>query len=249
MSGLFTLSEDHVPENPPLSRVGRMFVSGPALVGLLALIAATMAVFALFPALDLAVAQHFYLGDNRFVAQTPAIEALRRVLYWVPTATLTAVVAIGALKVVGRRGGSPGLRALLFLAISFAVGPGLLVNLTLKDYSHRPRPNQTDQFDGTLAFRPVGRFDGECERNCSFVSGEGGTAAWMVAPALLAPAAFQPLALMAAAVFAVGVGVLRMAFGAHYLSDTILSELLVVAVVALSWRALFPTGCRPGHRP
>ena len=91
-----------------------------------------------------------------------------------------------------RRG--PDGRAIFFLLASLALGPGLLVNGVLKENSHRPRPEQTVEFGGPWRFRPFDEFDGECRRNCSFVSGEVATSAWTLAPALLAPPPFRVLA-------------------------------------------------------
>ena len=75
------------------------------------------------------------------------------------------------------------------------------------------------EFGGPWRFRPLETFDGECRRNCSFVSGEVATAAWTLAPALLAPPPFRVLAVGAALGFTAATALLRMSFGGHYLSD------------------------------
>ena len=60
------------------------------------------------------------------------------------------------------------------------VDPQILVNLLLKSYSGRPRPHQTDLFGGDLPFMPAGSFSGQCENNCSFISGEAAGAGWLI---------------------------------------------------------------------
>jgi membrane-associated phospholipid phosphatase len=132
---------------------------------------------------------------------------------------------------------APGLRAFAFLALSLALGPGLLVNLLLKDHWHRPRPVQVEAFGGTMPFRPYYRADGACRRNCSFVSGEGSTAVWCLAPALLAPPPLQTAAVLAAVAFSAGTCVLRMAFGGHFLSDVVFAALLTWLIIIAAWRS------------
>ena len=44
--------------------------------------------------------------------------------------------------------------ALIFLVATMALGPGLIVNLGLKDHAHRPRPVQYVDFGGADEFRP-----------------------------------------------------------------------------------------------
>jgi lipid A 4'-phosphatase len=210
---------------------------------------ATAIVFYLAPDVDLDVAGQFYRGRNMFAGQTPAGELVRRVVYWVPTALLVGSCALTVVRWLGYRvGWAPSWRGLLFLALSFALGPGLLVNTVLKDHSHRPRPYQTLNFGGDHAFRPYYTFDGDCERNCSFVSGEGSSAAWTLAPALLTPAPVEAMAVAASLVFALGVGLLRMAFGGHYLSDTLFALLLTWSLVWVLRALMVPrTASRPSR--
>ena len=197
--------------------------------------------FAAAPGLDLAVAGLFYRGDNSFSAQTRAGEGVRRILYWTPTAVLVLYVGLYAARRLGWPGfWAPSGRGLAFMALSFALGPGLLVNTVLKDHSHRPRPYQTAAFGGTLAFRPFYRFNGACTRNCSFVSGEGAAGAWTIAPALLTPPSVRAVAIVASLVLAASMGTLRMEFGGHYLSDTLFALLLVWLVVWGVWRLILP---------
>lgn len=228
---------DHASREPPLrARAMPWLVSGRGVaVAILALIA-TFVVFRLDPDLDLAGAGLFYAGENRFIGSMPAGEAARRIFYYIPVGIVFVMVALRLLKQVRATSlWAPDWRGVVFLLVSLIVGPGLLVNMVLKDHSHRPRPVQTEAFGGALPFRPIGSFDGACAKNCSFVSGEGAASFWTVAPALLVPAAMQPVALTAALCFGVAASLLRMAFGGHYLSDTIAAALLVWLVIAASW--------------
>ena len=198
----------------------------------------TALLFAVWPELDLRVAAALYRGNGRFLAATPLGDAARQIFVIVPFVVL---VAFGLLH-LGRRAGwfgwGPSGRALVMLVASLALGPGLLVNVALKDHWHRPRPIQVIEFGGADSFRPYDRLDGSCVRNCSFVSGEGASAFWTVAPALLLPPPWHAVALGGALCFAAAAGGLRMAFGGHFLSDTVFAALFTWLVVAACWRAI-----------
>ena len=209
----------------------------------LGLTVGVVALFALDPGLDLAAAGSFYAGNGRFVAATPAGEAVRRAFSLAPFALLLGAVGLHLARRTGARIPAPSGRALLVLALSLALGPGLLINVALKDHWHRPRPVQVTAFGGTEAFRPVGPPGGDCATNCSFVSGEGASSFWSVAPALMVAPPLRTAALAAALVYAAAAGLLRMGFGGHFLSDTLLAALFTWLVIAAVWRVVLGSRC------
>jgi len=210
-----------------------------SLITLLALTVLTGVLFALWPELDL-MGSGFFPGPDGFAGNGHGLKGLRGVLYFLPVIVMGLFLLAWVLGWVGGWFGWPLLEALqprgrsvLFLALGLALGPGLLVNVILKEYWDRPRPQQVQEFGGALAFRPWYKIDGACEKNCSFVSGETSGAFWLVAPASLAP---PPLRLPAVAL-ALGVGVLtgvmRVAFGGHFPSDVLFAGLFTLILVAL----------------
>lgn len=205
------------------------------LIALVAALVVVGAVFALWPGLDLAVTRVFYdnggfWGDG--IAARDARDILRLAPFW-----LLGVLALLwlARRWTGRIA-APSLGALVFLGASLTVGSGLIVNLGLKDHSHRPRPVHVREFGGDQEFRPWDRIDGACRHNCAFASGEAASGAWMIAPALLAPPPFQGIAIAGAIVYAVATSVLRVAFGGHFLSDVLMGGLISAIVVLWMWR-------------
>lgn len=200
------------------------------------------AVFALWPELDLAVARYF-VGDGAFAGSGASARAWRWILYSLPTATLAGAALLWL------SGRLPG-RSLMFLVLSIALGPGLLVNVILKDHWHRPRPVQTLEFGGPYPFTPWYRLDGGCVKNCSFVSGETSAAAWLVAPASLAPPPLRLAAMALAIGITAATGVTRMAFGGHYLSDVLFAALFSLLVTQGLFRLLLlPLATRPKDEP
>jgi membrane-associated phospholipid phosphatase len=203
-------------------------------VGLLTL--ACMALFALAPELDLNAARAFF-QDGRFVAAfSPAGDGWRRVFWDAPYVVLAGFLVAWALRRMGRIEKGPDTRAVIFLAATLALGPGLLLNGLLKEGTGRPRPVFTEQFGGEWGFKPWYAITGECPTNCSFASGETGTSAWTLAPALLAPPPARPYAVAAALLLTLATGLLRMAFGGHYLSDVTLGALFTFLVVLAGYR-------------
>jgi lipid A 4'-phosphatase len=70
-----------------------------------------------------------------------------------------------------------------FLALALLIGPGLLINVVLKDCYGRPRPKDVREFGGSHEFRPLGQptFD---ERTKSFPSGHASMGFFWFAPAI-----------------------------------------------------------------
>jgi membrane-associated PAP2 superfamily phosphatase len=203
-------------------------------------------VFAIWPELDLRLAALFYdPATSSFPASyDPTLRRLRSVAMWIVGAVAAPAFIAVALKLALPRTRLllPG-RAVLFLIATLALAPGLLVNVTLKDYGGRPRPAGVTQLGGPEVFVPWWDPRGACDKNCSFVGGEPSGAFWTMAPAALAPATWRAAAYGAAIAFGVGVSVLRMAFGGHFFTDVVFAGVLTYLVVWLMhgliyrWRA------------
>lgn len=140
-------------------------------------------------------------------------------------------------------------RAMLFLVSSLALGPGLVVNLIFKENWGRPRPSTLDVFGGGNTYVPPLVMSDQCVSNCSFSSGHGALGFWLLAPALLAPPSWHritvPLALLAGVV----VGLCRIAQGAHFLSDTVFSALVVIGITVSLYQWLLEKKMAPKGEP
>jgi membrane-associated phospholipid phosphatase len=205
------------------------------LIALVVALVAVGLVFALWPGLDLAVTRLVY-DHGGFWGGSAAARHARDVLRLAPFWLLGGLVLLALARRATGRVPGPSLKALLFLGASLAIGSGLIVNLGLKDHSHRPRPVHVREFGGDEPFRPWNRFDGACHKNCAFASGEAASGAWMIAPALLAPPPFQAVAVAGAVIYAVATSALRVAFGGHFPSDVLMGGLISAIVVMASWR-------------
>jgi lipid A 4'-phosphatase len=216
-----------------------LFLAGSGLVCLVLV----CLVLALAPHIDLAVAGFFY-ANGHFIGDMAVGRVAR---YFGRTIPFIILIGLSLLWLAGKLGFgariAPRGRSIVWLLVSMALGPGLLIE-SVKDISHRPRPVHVREFGGAEDFRPFYRFDGTCPRNCSFPSGEASAAFWTLAPASLAPLALRPAVLGAGLVFGLAVGGLRMAFGGHFLSDVLAAGILTIGVIAgLRW-AILPRAAR-----
>ena len=213
-----------------------------ALALYVALAALTLAVFAVWPELDLKAAHYFYHRGS-FFGGVSFLRFARDVFRMTPFVVLAAYAALWLAKRSGMKlRWAPSGRAVIFLIATIAIGPGLIVNIVLKDHWGRPRPYQTQDFNGQDPFMPWYETDGACKRNCSFVSGEAATGFWMVAPSSVLPPPWRAPAIVAAFAFGACASLLRLAFGGHYLSDVLLGGLITLIVIEVVRRLLWPRG-------
>ncbi len=203
---------------------------------LLGAIAVVSMLFLALPGLDTGFSSLFYApGYGGFPASIiPALILLRdtsRIVLW-----LVGALLLGCLIVklaLPRRPTPIAPAAILFLVVSLALGPGLLVNTVLKDNWGRPRPVEVTQFGGTSPYVPVWEISDACPSNCSFVSGEASSGIWLTALAVVAPAGWRRRTLKAALAYAAALSLNRIAFGGHFLSDVLLAWLLTLVVIVL----------------
>ncbi|KQT65785.1 MULTISPECIES: phosphatase PAP2 family protein [unclassified Aureimonas] len=216
----------------------RLLAESPA--NTLAHLAALFSILVLLaPGIDLLVSGWFVGPDGGFplsgMASLIALRDLNRILTPVLLWGLAALLLAQGLGL--RRPALPRPHAVLFVLAFYAAGPGLLVN-GLKTLVGRARPRDIAEFGGADLFTPAWQASSACSGNCSFPSGEAGSALAMLALVFLLPPASRRPALYVLVPFVVAVSLNRIAFGAHFFSDVVLSWLLCGAVM-LSLRPVF----------
>jgi lipid A 4'-phosphatase len=218
----------------------------PALLLALALV---FAFFADWPAADIAVSARFYdPATGHWWAETGLPNLVRLAIWRLAEVTvLLSVVAIGAGLWRGRPTLGIATRVWAYVLALFVAGPGLLVETVLKPLWGRARPAQIEEFGGMLLFTPPYEIANQCLKNCSFVAGEvAGATALAVAVLVLLQyrrPPVRPLLRAAGTILApmlpLVTGAQRLAAGRHFLSDIVLS-LLLVLLIALLLRPLLP---------
>ena len=198
------------------------------------------ALFALLPRLDLAVSGWFYDAQRGFAANDSALvrgiyEAVlwgsRGLLFALAGAFVAACAARGALA--ARRRVQLG-----FLALAFFLGPGLIVDVALKNHWGRARPSQVQEFGGTQRYTAPLVISDQCANNCSFVSGHASAGFALLAFGLLTQGKARRRWVLAGIAVGLVAGVVRIMQGGHFLSDVIFSFYFTTAGVLLA-AALF----------
>jgi lipid A 4'-phosphatase len=210
-------------------------------IGSLVAFAAASAVFLTFPQIDLWVSRVLYWDVIASLARrAPWLSALRAGfagLFWISVCLSLA----GLLMTWQRKSAWLGLdfRRWLFLVICMGVGPGLVANTILKDHWGRARPNQLAAFGGGKRFTPPLVLSDQCERNCSFVSGEA-AAIFMpfYAAALVIPQSSVVL-LAIGTLGGVAVGLIRIAQGGHFPSDIVFAGIFMAITATAVHQIMF----------
>lgn len=192
------------------------------------LIAALIPAF--FPQIDLFVSGLFYTPNVGFV-KSAFFDFMRHTLnYQIGAAILLALIL--EIKRIAPK------HAFIFVALTYALGPGLLVNVILKEISGRARPAQITQFGGAAHFTPAFVFTDQCAHNCSFTAGDPGIGFALIAFAFLFPRYRLNLTLLALVV-GFGYGAIRIMQGGHFLSDVLATGFVTIASAAISYKLCF----------
>ncbi|QQR69696.1 MAG: phosphatase PAP2 family protein [Alphaproteobacteria bacterium] len=130
-------------------------------------------------------------------------------------------------------------RVWAFLLVSLLLGPGLVANVALKDQWGRARPVQVEEFGGTAQFTPALLPSAQCDTNCSFVAGDPAFGFWLVAFAFVASPLRARRLFWMGMLAGFGLGLMRVAMGAHFASDALAAGVVIPITVALTYRIFF----------
>lgn len=124
-------------------------------------------------------------------------------------------------------------RAGLFLCLLLVIGPGLLVNSSLKMMWGRPRPWQCEQFGGEMKFLPVGEWGTLNLPNSSFPSGHAAVAFFLMGLGFIVPPSrprLQRACFYGGLAYGTAMGFTRVLQGGHFPSDVLWAGAIVYFV-------------------
>lgn len=205
-----------------------IFLTGSTLLG---------AVFYFVPEIDLWAVRILYeRGQGFFFLSRSSTRALP-FLPWITQAFVglaCALLGVNAIrkKWYGRE--EPLLtsnRNITFLLLTLGLGPGLLVNTVIKNHSGRARPVHVQEFGGDKKFTPAFVISDQCKRNCSFVSGDAALGYFGLAFVFVVRR--RKIIACAGVLAGTLLGLVRMAQGAHFLSDVIFAGVFTLLVAWL----------------
>ncbi len=181
--------------------------------------------FTLAPRLDLVVPGWFYDPLHGFTANDdPLVRMVYTGVLWGSRALLW-VLGVGFLITCALRGPAVARlrRRLGFLLLAFFLGPGLIVDVTLKDHWGRARPHQVQEFGGKRQYSPPLKIAQQCADNCSFVSGHASAGFALIAFGFLFTGAARRRWFIGGVAAGLLVGLVRVMQGGHFMSDVIFS--------------------------
>lgn len=222
--------------------VGRIEAAILALVFALAAV-----VFTLWPQLDLQITALFYSAQEGFALdRLPIVKAVYWGVWGGSRLAVITVILLWQASFVVRRGWLASRRRWFgFLALAFALGPGLIADAGLKNHWGRARPHQIENFGGARHFTPALVPAAECERNCSFVSGHATGAFALMAFGWLAAPRRRAQWLGVGALAGTLVGFVRVIQGGHFASDVVFAFYAVWLGCWLASTLLARFGCLP----
>lgn len=201
-------------------------------------------VFSLWPQIDIVVSARFYDASAGFIGErTPWVMTLYR---GIPLMSKAVIIGLFiALFAYAFQRGDQGRRRRIqvaYLITALALGPGLLIDVVLKDYWGRARPAKVEAFGGQRNFTPALVPSNQCEGNCSFVSGHASAGFYLVSLGFLGGAVARRrwtlIGLAVGTLFGLG----RVAQGGHFLSDVVFSFYATWLGAWLAWRLFVRLG-------
>lgn len=199
-------------------------------------LADAVALFWLFPGLDLWASRLLYTGNHDFVGSHSTALNVARDFFHAAFALTCLMAAVGVIIAsISRRGWlTLPFYKWLFLAICLSVGPGIVVGSSLQDHWGRARPHDVVEFGGPKTFSSPIRPSDQCETRCSFVSGDASSIFIIFfAAALMFKTRARTLIALGLSLGSAA-GFVCMAQGVAFLSDVVFAGVLMALTAAIT---------------
>lgn len=185
-----------------------------------------------FPQIDLEFSRLFFDPEVGFPMVGSELGHFFHVI--LVRAMIYFLIGLGVLYIIGEFIRRPILtlnrRRVIFITLSIAISAGLITNALFKNNWGRARPRDVIEFNGSKQFTPACVISDQCERNCSFVSGEASFGFSFLCLALLARR-HRKLWFSGLFIYATSVALMRVTMGAHFLSDSLLAGVYTLLVI------------------
>ena len=123
-----------------------------------------------------------------------------------------------------------------FLVISAVLGPGVGVNMILKENFGRARPREIIEFGGNKIFSGAPLISDQCHKNCSFPSGHAAMGYYFTSIAYTYRQKYFTRIYLTTMLFGSIVALSRVMMGGHFASDVIISAFLILLLNHLIYK-------------
>lgn len=201
-------------------------IKTPLLLGILSVIVGVVCYA--FPEIDLWASGLFFDGSHFFLSRHPILLMLHKSVKILTISLVILYIGLLVKSYLWRDLRLPieiSRKQIIYLMVALILGPGLVVNTLFKDHWGRARPSQVEQFNGSHTFSPAFVITDQCERNCSFVSGDPSVGFYLISFVFLSGRKrllWLPMSIGSL------YGATRLIQGAHFLSDVILSAIFTM---------------------
>ena len=192
--------------------------------------------FLFFPRLDIYFSSFFFI-ENQFISEKyTSIKALRvflkNLMIFIPILSLIILF----INFINKR---QNIRKLInqrtkFALVGLVVGPilgcGIIANLYFKDTWGRARPVHIEEFGGDKIFTPAFLKSDQCEKNCSWISGETSAAFSLTVGTILLK---NPIFFLSNVFLGFFVFFCRLSMGGHFFSDNIFAMIFMIYLAIL----------------
>ena len=192
--------------------------------------------FLFYPSLDIYFSSLFFYGNQFLSEKYTFIKFLR--VYLKNLMIIIPVISLLILFIdfINKK---QNMRRLInkrtkFSLIGLIVGPifgcGIIANLYFKDTWGRARPVHVEEFGGNKIFTPAFLKSDQCEKNCSWISGETSAAFSLTVGTILLK---NPIFFLMNLILGFLVFFCRLSMGGHFLSDNIFAMTFMIYLAIL----------------
>ena len=191
--------------------------------------------FILFPKFDIFFSKLFFFEEKFISDKYIFIRSLRSFLkdlmIVISIVSLMLIIVNIFFKMKKKTFLKPRTKLIL---IGFLVGPvigcGLIANFYFKDNWGRARPINIQEFGGEKTYTQPFIISDQCERNCSWISGEASAAFSFITGTIILK---SPIFFLLNIIFGIIVSFCRIAMGGHFLSDNIFAMIFMIYLAIL----------------
>ena len=191
--------------------------------------------FILFPEFDIFFSKLFFFEEKWISDKYVFIRSLRSFLKDLMIVfSITSFLLIVVNNILKKKK-QPILKSRTkLILIGFIFGPvigcGFIANFYFKDNWGRARPINIQEFGGEKIYTQPFIMSDQCERNCSWISGEASAAFSFIAGTIILK---NPIFLILNIIFGIIVSFCRIAMGGHFLSDNIFAMIFMIYLAIL----------------
>ena len=192
--------------------------------------------FLFYPGLDIYFSDLFFIG-NQFISEKYTIIKVLRVylknlMIIIPIISLIILCTnyINKIQNVRKLINQRTKFALIGLVIGPILGCGIIANLYFKDTWGRARPVHVEEFGGNKIFSSAFLKSDQCEKNCSWISGETSAAFSFTVGTILLK---NPIFFLLNLILGFFVFFCRLSMGGHFFSDNIFAMVFMIYLAIL----------------